>query len=201
MKKTILFLASLALFLGSCGTSERKQQERLRNLRLAELTADLNDHSARLAQYETVLAQQKAKLNAAEQRKYQLESELGDYQRQIEAYLMNHKMAVASIVAGFGGSAVAMDTSNRFSGEMKDVAAVVGVIGALYALVNMEEIIEVGDVLMQADHNVTNLETAIERTENELRHATKAVRLSEVQLRTQRLKMSALRSEMATLTH
>ena len=182
MKKVIFILSSLVLLLGSCIDHEKKEQERQRSVRIVQLKSDLADYQPRLNLLKNSLTNEESKLVDFSRRKFQLESELTDYERKVEAYLMNHKMAVASIVAGFGGSAVAMDTSNEFTTEMKEVAAIVGVIGAVYALFNMDEIIEVGDVLMQADTNVKNIERAIDNVQHKVRFTKTSIRNKELKV-------------------
>lgn len=175
MKKAIILLTTLAIVLTSCDSGKKKE----RQMKVAQLQSELVMVQSELGAIQTELSLEKSRLNDHKSRKFQLESKLADYEQRVEAYLMDHKMAVASIAAGFGGAAVAFDPNNQFNQEVKDVAAIVGTIAAVYALFNMDELIEVGDVLLQADVNVRSLESQIRNVESNIYLIEKNVRTKE----------------------
>ncbi len=89
------------------------------------------------------------------------EAELADYRGKVNAYLLNHKMALAAIALGVGGTSVAIDTSNEFSQDAQAAASIGAFFAGMYALSNAEEVAEVADVLMQADSRIKTLESEI----------------------------------------
>lgn len=95
---------------------------------------------------------------------YQQESALAKYKGDVQRYMMQHKMAVASIAGTAGGGAIALDPDNEFTEDAQALAGVVGVVAGLYAISNFDEVQEVADQMIQADAHVKNLESQIAAT-------------------------------------
>lgn len=91
--------------------------------------------------------------------------EIAEYKSQVEAYLMNHKLAVAAITGGVGGTTIALDPNNEFSEEMETVAGAVAIASALYAISNMEEIKEVADTIQQSSAHIESLKAQLSSLE------------------------------------
>ena len=87
------------------------------------------------------------------------------YKARVMAYMMDHKMAVVALAAGGGGLSVALDKSNRFTEEAKNVGGVVAGIAVLYALAHMDEVSDVVKNLNNADAQVRVLEAEIAATQ------------------------------------
>jgi hypothetical protein len=88
-------------------------------------------------------------------------AELADLERRVSAFLMNHKMATAAILAGAAGGVVAIDSNSEFSDELQGAGAVVGVVALIWAANNMEEVIEVASTLAQAEQASTVIKARI----------------------------------------
>jgi peptidoglycan hydrolase CwlO-like protein len=76
------------------------------------------------------------------------------------AYMLNHKLAVAAVVAGVGGAEVALDPDNAFTSDAQVVGGVVALLAAAWAVGNMPEVLEVADALAQADSHYKQLQAA-----------------------------------------
>lgn len=129
----------------------------------------------------------------------QQRSELSDYRRQVEAYISNHKLAVAALAAGAGGAAVAYDPNNEFSDEARGTAALVGLVAGFYALSNHEEVLQVADQLMQADRYVTQLEAAIVATQAEISVASEPINQIQSSLGSMQTTYNAYKTELESL--
>lgn len=77
-----------------------------------------------------------------------------------KAYMMNHKLAVAALLSGAVSTAVAIDPESSFTGEMQVVAGGVALLIGAWAVSNAAEVMEVADVLVQADSHLRSLEAA-----------------------------------------
>jgi len=121
------------------------------------------------------LTNKQQRINFLQQKLQEQRAELADYNRRVEAYIMDHKMAVAALAVGIGGAAVAYDPNNEFSDDVQGVAGLVGVVAGLWALGNMEEISQVADQLMQASHYVESLEAQIKSNQTELNNASEPI--------------------------
>jgi hypothetical protein len=143
-----------------------------------------------------------ARISGRQQKIFSLEARLGaqqeairGFQTRVEAYMMNHKMAIACVALGLGGTAVAMDSRNEFSDEAKMASTGVAVLAALWALGNLEEIVAVADQLVQADAHMKRLKADASILERTL-HADRAELNSEAaQLETLSSRLQNLRAQ------
>lgn len=117
------------------------------------------------------------------------QSELSDYKRQVSAFMMDHKMAVAALAVGAGGAVVALDPDNAFTDEAQAMGGLAALFAGAYAFGNAEEVAGVADQLFQADRFVKTLEEQISETTTT--NATLSQELSQAQ--------GALRDLAATL--
>lgn len=86
-----------------------------------------------------------------------LQSEAAELRRRVQAFMMEHKMAVAALAAGAAGGLAALDDSGRVAQEAREVGAAVSFAAAVWAAFNMEEVLQVADQLVKADAVLGNL--------------------------------------------
>lgn len=98
----------------------------------------------------------------------QTKEALADYENEVRAYLKEHPEAVACILAGVGGVAVATDEDSEVTDEARSVATGVAVVAAIYALAHAEEVSEVGQVMVEADTKIKRLKGEIQSQQNTL---------------------------------
>ena len=132
------------------------------------LTSELDLASSRLTLATQDVESARSDVTFLSNRIRNKEAALTDYQTDVERYLMNHKMAVAAIIAGAGGSAVAIDRNNEFSDEARTMGGVAAAIALFWAMDNMGEVIEVADTLAQADRNFKEMENELVGLRSEL---------------------------------
>ena len=155
LMQIVLFM--LTVLMGACEDSQKQI-----------LRSQMNDLDIQRKPLSEEIAGRKSKIASLEQRLYEQQANLKGYEGKVEAYMMNHKMAVAAILAGVGGTSVALDENNEFSDDAKKLGTVVAAIAAVYAIANAEEVLEVGDYLVQADEYVKNLKSQIKTTQTNL---------------------------------
>lgn len=95
-------------------------------------------------------ARLESELSVLNQERIRVEAERARHDTAVTAYLMNHKMATAAIVAGVGGTGVALDSSNEFSEEAEQIGAGMATMAAIYAIANFEEVAEVTNEMANA---------------------------------------------------
>ena len=163
----LVLLASL--FLAGCdrrpedsstgSTGERPAPIDVQALKAEAALSELRElEMTRISLNESLQAQQ-SRARAYADRAASLEAQLEDLTDRVQAYILDHKMAVASIAAGVGGAAVALDDS--FTEDEQGWGAVAGIAGAAYAVWNADEVAEVTDQLLQASQRAENLEQRI----------------------------------------
>ncbi len=145
-QKSAYFIVILLLISTSCEDKIKIE----RTLLISELS-DLEQQKSLLVAQINSLSK---KYTLAQQESYTLKNDIARYQREVNAYLMNHKMATAAIVGGMGGTSVALEDGNTFSQEAKNIGAGIAILSAFYAIDNAGEVIEVADKLNQADVNI-----------------------------------------------
>ena len=120
---------------------------------LNDLESERSVATARVAALETTVAAWEARLEDYRDR-------IRRHESATMAYMLNHKLAVAAIVAGVGGAEVALDPDNAFTNDAKIVGGVVALLAAAWAGANMPEVLEVSDALVQADSQYKQLQAA-----------------------------------------
>ncbi len=141
----------------------------------------------------------RSKVATLEEKLYKLRASLEEYKGEIKAYMMNHMLAIASIAAGLGGGAVALDPDNEFTTEARQIGGVVSGLGALYAAVNYEETIEVADKLIQADVRVKDFKKQILEIQEKLDFESKQLISDEENIKTLTDQIAEFRSEISSL--
>jgi len=131
------------------------------------LISELQEVERRHALASQQISERRSATHRSETRLKALRSELADYEGRVQAFMMNHKMAIAALTAGTGGTAVALDPTNEFSDEARQVGGIVGAIGAFYCLSNFEECSHVGDQLTQASAQVDQYNSLISSAETD----------------------------------
>lgn len=145
------------------------------------------------------LAGRRSLISQIEERLQKQKSELNIYENSVEAYMMNHKMAVAALASAAGGGAVALDSENEFSDEVQAIGAGFTVFGALYILSNSEEVIELLDQLIQADAHVKNLRSHINETQRNLNHELNLLQSEEERFMSNTERIRYIRSQIKRL--
>jgi hypothetical protein len=192
MKMVPIFLVLVAsVFFVSCADPNSAQ----RQLLISELK-EVDSNRALLSQ---AVSSRKSRVASLDQRLIKQRSNLIDYQERVKAYMMNHKMAIAAIGAGAGGTGVAIDPNNEFSDDAKVMGGVVAFIALAYALENMQEIAEVADQLTQADSHVKSLERQISNTMNSLRTEKSQLGQEAKELLVANSRLSEVRFELGAL--
>lgn len=187
IKISTVLMIGLATIFVSCDNKKKEEIARQRNIEISMLQSKLTDYQSTRSSLNFDINNEKTKLSDYNRSKFQMETKLNNYEDRVEAYLMNHKMAVACIVGGLGGASVSFDTTSEFSNEMKDVANVVTAISALYAILNLSEVVEVADVIEQADNNV-------KRMKNQIKRAKSLIRTTEMAINTKKSRLNSLNS-------
>lgn len=160
------------------------------------LRSQMNDLETERRLLSEDIAGRRSKTASYEQRLYEQQSNLKEYEVKVEAYMMNHKLAVAAILAGFGGATVALDANNEFSDEAESLGAVAAAIAALYAIANTEEVLQVGDYLIQADAHVKNLKNQIKMTQSNLETEKGQLQQEEQKLQSLTTQIAQVRSRL-----
>lgn len=184
-KNLALIPLSLVLLLGAC-EDPRKQA----------LRSQMNDLEIERTLLSADITGMKSKTALLEGRLYEQQSDLKDYEGKVEAYILNHKMAVAAILAGVGGATIALDENNEFSGDARAVAGIVAAIALAYAALHPEEIIEVGDYLLQADIHVKKLKSQVKMTEANLKEEAEQLKQKEHELKLLTSQIAELRVQL-----
>jgi hypothetical protein len=102
----------------------------------------------------------------------ELQMQSANLHRQVQAFMPDHKMAVAALVAGAAGAGAALDDGGRFTQSAREVGAFVGVLVVGWALFNCEEVAQGAFELAQAESAAQALAAREARTREALDGAT-----------------------------
>ena len=190
MRVYILFLITFFAAVSCSDPNEAKRQY---------LSAEIEriGKNYQLAAQELPSKQQR--VNFLQEKLQEQNAELADYNRKFNAYIMDHKMAVAAIAAGVGGTAIAYDPNNEFSDEVQVVSGIVGLFAVAWALGNMEEVAQVADQLAQADQYVKSLKAQIESNQIELTNLSDGINKIKVNLESIQAEYDLRNAELAAL--
>ena len=192
MKSWILAGAvAFSLCLTACSDPNAARREQLSS-EIASIQGQIS-----LANQEVV--QERQKLAFLENRLLTKKAELSDFQQRAEAYFMNHKMALAAIALGIGGTAVAIDANNEFSDDAQAAAGIGAFIVGMWAIGNMDEVIAVGDALVQADARIKSLKAEINALNAQRGNQFLSVQTREKSLQGLNTRFSSLSSELQSL--
>ena len=154
MSKRLLALGVSAAISLACGPS-------LEDIRRQKVLSEMKDVDAERDPLMRAVAERQARLTGLETELQKQQLALQQFRDQVQAYMMDHKMAVAAIAAGIVGGGVALSEDNAFSSDAKAVGGIVGVIAALWAIENAAEVAEVLDQMVQADARVKRFESQL----------------------------------------
>lgn len=155
--------AVAALLAASACTDPREAQ---RAAELATQRTTLNSQlqeadSVRSMASQAVVARQRS-VQALDEELSSLQSKAAWHQRAVEAFMMDHKMAVAALAAGAAGGLLALDDSGSVSQEAREIGAVVGIVALGWALFNQDEVLQVANELVKAESTQQALNGRIE---------------------------------------
>lgn len=163
------------------------------------LLSELQEAESRYALASQQILERRSAVQQSEARLKGLRAELIDYEGNVQAFMMNNKMAVAALAAGTGGAVVALDATNEFSEEARQVGGVVGVLGGLYCMSNFEECTRVGDQLVQASAHVESLKARINSTEAYYDRESQLLATAEQEFQTLGPEVRNIRSKLRAL--
>ncbi|MGE3276491.1 MAG: hypothetical protein AB7O67_15365 [Vicinamibacterales bacterium] len=176
------YCLSVAVLLCLCGATACTDPNAARR---QALTSDVQRLSADYSVLSHSIAVRTARVADAQRRVEGMQAELADYRRRVNAFMMNHKMAVAALALGGGGAAVALDSSNSFSRDARAIGGVAAFLALAYAIDNADEVANVADQLFQADRYVKALSQQI--AELSSAHASESQLLAQEQSALQEL--------------
>jgi len=188
---TVALVLLCLLTLTACSDPKEARKQQL----LSELHQVDNDYTR---QSQTV-SNRKNTVGYLEQQLLTHRSNLSDYKGRVEAYAMNHKMALTAIALGLGGTAVALDSTSAFSSDEKTVGGLMAAGAALWALNNTEELAEVADTMNQADSHVKSLEHQIGQLSSQLATESQHLLQEEQALRTLQVNGEQIRAKLQAL--
>jgi hypothetical protein len=177
----LVVLVASCLFSTGCESAAKKQ-----------MRVDLRDKQAQKQIAMQTIADETQELDRLKEELNKQNDDLKEYDAQVDAYMLDHKMAVAAIVAGLGGAKVAMDTDNAFSEDAKNLAATVGVVALFWAIANLDELSTVVGQLNEADVHVKTLQAGIANT-------TSAIQQQQIRIQSTTMQRDQLGREIADL--
>jgi hypothetical protein len=137
-----------AVLLGTACTDPREER---RAAERAALSSQLQEADSARALASQDVAGRTSRVQALESEIGTLRAQAAEHKRNVQAFMTNHKMAVAAIAAGVVGAGTVLDDSGQFSEDARAVAAVVGLVAVGWALFNMDEVVQVGSELAKAE--------------------------------------------------
>jgi hypothetical protein len=152
-KRTCLVVLTLSSLLATSACTDTKEAQRIAELtaRRTALISQLQDVDAARVQANHVLVEQAQRVESLSEEAAQVQAKAAQHKRAINAFMMDHKMAVAAIAVGAAGGTVALDDSGRFTQEARDIGTVVGFVAIGWALFNTEEVAHVASELVKAE--------------------------------------------------
>jgi septal ring factor EnvC (AmiA/AmiB activator) len=165
-------------------------------IRLKSRIDELNEQKRTLLQ---TTASQQNDLDSLNDTLNERQAGLNEYQAQVRGYMLEHKMAIAAIVAGVGGADVALDTTNTFSDDAKNIAGPVVLLAAVWAAANFNEVTEVVKTLDEADAHVRTLQTQIANTTAAIERKQQTLQASRNQLAELTKQLTDLNTQLAAL--
>lgn len=139
----------VALVLTAVACTDPREQRR--SAQRTALTSQLQETDAAYAQAVQAMQAHSRQLQALQDERSGLQSQAARLKREVQTFMMDHKMAVAALAAGVAGTGMALDDSGQFTDEARTVAGVVGIVAVGWALFNMEEVAQVASELMKAE--------------------------------------------------
>jgi outer membrane murein-binding lipoprotein Lpp len=163
-REALIALLLAFLFLTACDSQKKMQ------LRAQLTTLQVEVDSLRQA-----ASDQESALAAAGQRLTQQNTDLNNFNTTVVSYMLDHKLAVAALVAGLGGASAALDGSNAYTDQAKQLGSAIAVVAAIWAIGHADEVGQVLQVLNRADLQVRGLQSAVTQTSLHLQAQQAAV--------------------------
>jgi hypothetical protein len=201
MKNTsIALLIALSICaLSACDNSEQRARERAQEMALLVKQQKLLEIKGLDLERSQAAAQVSARMEQVNVLNRRLDEQVAERQRfrdAVQAFIMDHKMATTALALGVGGAGVALDPSNTFTQDAKNMAGITALIAAAYALANYDEVKHVGDQLLQAGVRDNTMQSAIDATSNELNAARMALVSEDARLQELNQNIAGLQSQL-----
>ena len=185
--------ATLTLLLALSTLAACDNPKRLR------LVAELNDLQSQADRLRQVTSDEQSALAAMNQRLVQQKADLANFTAGVRNYMLEHKLAVAALVAGLGGAATALDNTNVYSEDAKQLGSAVAVVAGIWALGNLDEVSQVLEALNRADAQVRGLQAAIAQTSADLKAQQSSIDQAQTQLLNVAAQRAALEQQLNAL--
>ena len=163
--------------MATSGCDDRKQE--LATLHRQELDSKLATLASENTQANQRLSDIESQLEASKERLQLQNAQLNEYNASVDAYILQHKMAVGVIAAGLAGANVTLSSDNQYSQQAHDLSGIALVGATIWILANMDEVTEVFNTLNQADAHVKSLKSDIAQTSSAIDQQTAAVQESQ----------------------
>lgn len=125
--------------------------------------------------------------------------ELAQFRVRVEAFMMDHKMAIAALVIGGGGIGVALNEGNAFTPDERWLGGIAAFLAIAYAVGNADEVMFVADQLIQADAHFKRLERQLHDTTRQLQAERAQLQREEQQLAALMQKSDEIRSQLVAM--
>ncbi|MBL8331041.1 MAG: hypothetical protein JNJ71_19545 [Rubrivivax sp.] len=192
---TLTVLAAASLTIIGCTDPRVAEREAQR----AQLSSQLVEADAGYLLAVQAVAGHQQRLEGLQQSAADIDGRRRELDRNVEAFMLNHKMAVAALVAGVAGGQVAFDSNGSYSAEARDVAAVVGLLAVGWALFNMDEVMHVASELAKADSFSTQLRREQESLAQALAAERQLLAQAQAQLAQSGQRVQGIRTSLASL--
>lgn len=131
----------LVIILATTGCDTRKAERASLLKQVEGVEAEISRSNDRVGVLTREIASLSAEVTQSTTRLQQHEQRLTSLQDELAEYLLNHKMATVALMATAGGAATII--SENIDEDTKSALQIVGVIGALYCVVNSDECADV----------------------------------------------------------
>ncbi len=167
------------------------------NPRKAQIKQQLSELATECDRARQSVSDHESALETMRQRLTERRSQLTEYNASVQAYMLDHKMAVAALAAGVGG--LQMASNNAYSDDAKQMGSAIAIIAALWAINNMDEVSDLLETLNQADAHADTLKNDITQTAAALQQEERSVEISKEQLQALIQRQTGLQQELSTL--
>jgi len=187
-----ILLLLVCMVLPTTGCQSNDQQK-------VELQSQLDSLSSQCTSVRQAVADQQSTLEALNQRLNQERAQLQEYNAGVQSYMLQHKMAVAALLAGVAGTVPWMNGNDTYSEDAKEVGAAITAIAVIWAISNMDEVSEVLSTLNQADAHVHSLQAQIDQTSSAIGQEQAGIRQTQERLGMLSQKTAAVQQQLSQL--
>ncbi len=157
-----------------------------RRTQLQSQIETLTNQSSSISQQ---ISNQQSSLVALQQRLSSERTALDDYNASVQNYMLQHKMAVAAIVAGVAGTVPWLEGDGKYSQDAKELGLALTVVAIFWASQNMAEVSEVLGNLTEADEHRKSAQAEIDQT-------SEAIQQQQVNLQSLRNQLNQLAQQI-----